>query len=328
MAIALLGVVWFKFVEENLDSCQPVHFHSSQCTFPEFPGCFYCDKSSKVYIAALRFHYTCSIIAGVLALSIVAKVLLATRVVLDEMSSPTTSSPAGLLCMTTVCVFAGKGLVGQLLVSAATCVHLCIVIWFMYMALAYHIMPEPSWFPNTVGIGLSAVKTWLYYPMTGQVLMAVRKNIWASPSPHVLLASTQLILSLADVVDVHVFLLPNKPDQSYPECKNFCSCRLDADECTSDCSLRSDYHGATFIQRRTPRYYQFSARSSYDLLTVHAFLVCSFRDRVCFKLTESMCPLERISEEAIFTSLFSVLLSNTFTCQRNSSLPRGVEFFF
>lgn len=196
MAIALLGVVWFKFVEENLDSCQPVHFHSSQCTFPEFPGCFYCDKSSRMYIAALRFHYTCSTIAGVLALSFIAKVLLATRVVLDEMSSPTTSSPAGLLCMTTVCVFAGKGFLGQLLVSAATAIHLCIVIWFIYMALAYHIMPEPSWFPNTVGIGLSAVKTWLYYPMTGQVLMAVSgkhlchyavSHLQSCPHPFVLL---------------------------------------------------------------------------------------------------------------------------------------------
>lgn len=37
-------------------------------------------------------------------------------------------------------------------------------------------MPEPSWFPNTVGIGLSAVKTWLYFPMCGHLLMAVRTN--------------------------------------------------------------------------------------------------------------------------------------------------------
>ena len=40
MAVVTLGVVWFKFAEENIDSCEPVHFHSSQCTFPEFPGCF------------------------------------------------------------------------------------------------------------------------------------------------------------------------------------------------------------------------------------------------------------------------------------------------
>lgn len=31
LAIVTLGVVWFKFAEENLDSCMPVHFHSPQC---------------------------------------------------------------------------------------------------------------------------------------------------------------------------------------------------------------------------------------------------------------------------------------------------------
>lgn len=77
---------------------------------------------------------------------------------MDEMSSPTTASPAGLLCMTAVCVFTGRGLVGQILVSTAAFIHLGLVIWFIYMALAYNILPEPSWFPNTVGIGLSAVK--------------------------------------------------------------------------------------------------------------------------------------------------------------------------
>jgi hypothetical protein len=78
--------------------------------------------------------------------------------------------------MTTVCVFAGRGLVGQFLVSVAAGMHLCLAIWFIYCALAYHIMPEPSWFPNTVGIGLSAVKAWLYYPMSGHLLMAVSSH--------------------------------------------------------------------------------------------------------------------------------------------------------
>lgn len=173
LAIVTLGVVWFKFAEENMDSCQPVHFHSSQCTFPEFPGCFYCDKTATMYKVAVHFHFGCSILAGILAVVFFAKVFLATRVVLDEMSSPTTSSPAGLICMTIVCVFAGHGLVGQVIVSIAAALHLCLAIWFIYMALAFHIMPEPSWFPNTVGIGLSAVKTWLYYPMPGHMLMAV-----------------------------------------------------------------------------------------------------------------------------------------------------------
>lgn len=165
LAIVTLGVVWFKFAEEYLETCERVHFHSSQCTFPEFPGCFYCDRSAIGYEIAVGFHYACTIMSGLLAMLLVAKILLATRVVIDAMSSPTTSSPAGLLCMTSVCVFAGRGMVGQVIVSTAACVHLALAIWFIYMALAYNIMPEPSWFPNTVGIGLSAVKTWLYYPM-------------------------------------------------------------------------------------------------------------------------------------------------------------------
>jgi len=173
LAIATLGVDWFKFAEENMDSCEPVHFHSSQCSFPEFPGCFYCDTNAKMYKVALSFHWGCSTFAGILALTFIAKLVFARRVVFDELSSPTTATPAGLLCMTLDVVFAGRGLVGQIIVSLSSCIHLCLSIWFIYMALAYHIMPEPSWFPNTVSIGISAVKTWLYYPMAGHFLMAV-----------------------------------------------------------------------------------------------------------------------------------------------------------
>lgn len=103
----------------------------------------------------------------------VLKILFSARTVLDELSSPTTASPAGLLCMTTVCVFAGRGSIGQFMVTSAACIHFCLALWFVYMALAYRIMPDPSWFPNTVGVGLSAVKMWLYYPMPGHLLMAV-----------------------------------------------------------------------------------------------------------------------------------------------------------
>lgn len=38
-------------------------------------------------------------------------------------------------------------------------------------------MPDPSWFPNTVGIGVSAIKTWLYYPMAGHFLMAISLSL-------------------------------------------------------------------------------------------------------------------------------------------------------
>jgi len=173
MAIANLGVDWFKFAEENLESCEPVHFHSSQCSFPEFPGCFYCDTDARMYKLALRFHWACSALAGMIALTFVLKLLLARRVVFDELSSPTTASPAGLVCMCTDVVFAGHGFVGMAIVLTSSTIHLCLAIWFIYMALAYRIMPDPSWFPNTVAIGISAVKTWLYYPTAGHFLMAV-----------------------------------------------------------------------------------------------------------------------------------------------------------
>jgi hypothetical protein len=173
LAIVTLGVAWFKFAEEMLDSCRPVHFHSSQCTFYEFPGCFYCDTSVRAYKMALAFHQICSAFAGVISLLFVMKICIARKVVVDEMNSPTTSSPAGLICMTIVCVAAGRGIVGQMVVTVAAAVHFCVAVWFIVMAGSFNILPDPSWYPNTVGIGISAVKTWLYYPMVGHFLMLV-----------------------------------------------------------------------------------------------------------------------------------------------------------
>jgi hypothetical protein len=145
---------------------------SSRCRF-KFPGCFYCDANAMPYKAALNFHHTCSVLAGLLAFAFLGKFVVARRVCFDELSNPTMAAPAGLICMTLDIVFAGHGLFGMIVVFFSSAVHLCLVLWFIYMALAYHMMPEPSWFPNTVGIGICAVKTWLYYPVAGHMLMAV-----------------------------------------------------------------------------------------------------------------------------------------------------------
>ena len=37
--------------------------------------------------------------------------------------------------------------------------------------LAYNLLPDPSWFPNTVGIGMTAIKLWVYHPYAGYSLM-------------------------------------------------------------------------------------------------------------------------------------------------------------
>jgi hypothetical protein len=142
-----------------------------------------------------------------LALSFVAKLVVARRVVFDELSSPTTASPAGLLCMTLNIVFAGRGMLGMVVVTTASCIHLCLAIWFIYIALAYHIMPEPSWFPNTTGIGISAVKTWLYHPMAGRFLMAVGIGTSTQLRQH----SAYPILS-TDIFDAEFFPFSDQPD--------------------------------------------------------------------------------------------------------------------
>jgi hypothetical protein len=58
MAVATLGVDWFKFAEETMESCEPVHFHSSQCTFPEFPVSFAFSESMTVVLAAWSHEYS------------------------------------------------------------------------------------------------------------------------------------------------------------------------------------------------------------------------------------------------------------------------------
>ena len=39
-SIVLLGIVWLKWTQEIVPSCKEVNFHTSQCTFPDFPGEF------------------------------------------------------------------------------------------------------------------------------------------------------------------------------------------------------------------------------------------------------------------------------------------------
>ena len=172
-SFASLGTVWFKFTEEMLSSCVPVHYHSNQCSFPEYPGCFDCDTSVKWYKLALFCHYTLLCTSALICSNIITKCIVAPRIVVDEMSSPITAAPAGMTCICLVVIFAGRGLIGKLVVCFAAMIHFCILLWFLYMAAAYRILPDPSWFPNTTAIGICAVKTWLYYPYAGHFLMAI-----------------------------------------------------------------------------------------------------------------------------------------------------------
>mmetsp|Transcript_17055 Transcript_17055/g.36787 ORF Transcript_17055/g.36787 Transcript_17055/m.36787 type:complete len:412 (-) Transcript_17055:1120-2355(-) len=153
-SIVLLGIVWLKWAEEMLPSCKEVNFHSSQCSYPEFPGCYFCDEYNPWYRLATQFHTVCSYIAGTSVLLFFAKATLCWRVFMDEMSSPTTASPMGLVFMTMALSFVGKGGdvgFGAVLVFIASFLHLVLVVWFIYMSLAYQTMPDPSCLQTLLG---------------------------------------------------------------------------------------------------------------------------------------------------------------------------------
>jgi hypothetical protein len=108
-----MGVVWFKFTEEMLDSCHRVHYFSEKCSFREFPGCFECDVNNPYYRAALSFHTLCSFVSLLACILFMAKVILAPSIVIDMLRNPTTSSPVGVWAIAMVCCFAGHGIVGE-----------------------------------------------------------------------------------------------------------------------------------------------------------------------------------------------------------------------
>eukprot|EP00934_Nitzschia_sp_Nitz4_P007007 Nitzschia sp. Nitz4//scaffold321_size20361//17423//20242//NITZ4_008689-RA/size20361-augustus-gene-0.1-mRNA-1//-1//CDS//3329547793//6997//frame0 len=168
------GVIWFKFMEENIDSCTTVRFNSPQCTFPEFPGCFECDQSNPIYRGVVTFHYICHSVGFLCCLLFIGKCILAWRVVADELSNPATSTPCGVVCITIICVAAGRGLIGEIVVLVTSIFHILLSFWFLYIALVkFRLWPDPGWFPNTVGIAYAAVKTWLYFPVAGLMIMSL-----------------------------------------------------------------------------------------------------------------------------------------------------------
>ncbi|CAB9507170.1 expressed unknown protein [Seminavis robusta] len=169
------GTIWFKFMEENIDACVPARYNSDRCTFGEFPGCFECDRSNPTYIAALSFHYFCHSVAFTCVLLFLLKVVLAWRVVADELSNPATSSPMGIVCITAECIFAGIfGKVGESIVLGVSIFHVLFSFWFLYSAIfKFRLLPDPSWYPNCIGLAYAAVKSWLYFPRVGKAFMAL-----------------------------------------------------------------------------------------------------------------------------------------------------------
>jgi len=115
--------------QENNPTCVQVAYRSEKCTFPEFPGCFNCNIHDPFYKLALQCHYMCQLICLAFGILFLAKVILARRVLLDELNNPITMSPLGLYCIAMAVIAVGKGILGYLTVVIFSILHLLIYFW-------------------------------------------------------------------------------------------------------------------------------------------------------------------------------------------------------
>mmetsp|Transcript_20862 Transcript_20862/g.25828 ORF Transcript_20862/g.25828 Transcript_20862/m.25828 type:complete len:503 (+) Transcript_20862:503-2011(+) len=160
-------------MEETILACTPVDSRNPLCTFPEFPGCFACDTTDWYYRGMLAFHFFCSGVAFIAIAIFVLKMIVAFPVVREELSNPTTAAPAGLICMACFKVFSGWGWEGKAITLTVAAVQVVLALWFVFISLAYSTLPDPGWYPNTTGVGLAAVKMFLYFPVPAMGLMGV-----------------------------------------------------------------------------------------------------------------------------------------------------------
>ena len=167
------GTVWFKCMEEFVDSCTPTHYFDPRCVYYEFPSCFACDTTNSAYRTALGFHLICHTVAAICCLLFFGKLILAWKLVVDELSNPCNTAPMGVVCITVICVLAGRfGSFGKCGVVSVSVFHVLLSFWFLYIAVfRFRLWPDPSWFPCTVGIAYASIKSWLYFPAFGGTIL-------------------------------------------------------------------------------------------------------------------------------------------------------------
>jgi hypothetical protein len=178
---ATLGVVWYKFGAEHLTmqgKCKVVNFHDAENTYPkEFPGSFSCDPTLW-YKGFLYFHFLCHSFAALLAFIFILKVLLSWKSVHDDLTNPVTATPVGVICITLEVLFAAAGDIGSLGVILTSIFHSIFAVWYVYVSVAkFKLLPDPSWFPGTVGLAYAAVKSWLISNATGKLFLGVRADL-------------------------------------------------------------------------------------------------------------------------------------------------------
>jgi hypothetical protein len=97
------------------------------------------------------------------------KCSLAPTLLIDDLSHPTTMTPIGCLSMAMVSI--GGKLQRPALVTSAAVMHALVMSLFLFRAFTNNAKPEPSWYPNTVSIAVSANALFPYNPFFSRVLL-------------------------------------------------------------------------------------------------------------------------------------------------------------
>lgn len=61
---------------------------------------------------------------------------------------------------------------------------------FIFISVVYKTLPEPSWFPNTTGIGLAAAKVFLYWTIGKYCLFTCIEEICNGTTIHLMTSYT------------------------------------------------------------------------------------------------------------------------------------------
>jgi hypothetical protein len=128
--------------------CCIIHQYFLTCLPQIYPiSCFACDTSNSMYKVALGFHLICHAVAALCCFFFFGKCVLAWRVVADELSNPSTATPMGVVCITVICVLAGRfGPVGHFGVLAVSIFHVLLSFWFVYIAIfRFRLWPDPRY---------------------------------------------------------------------------------------------------------------------------------------------------------------------------------------
>lgn len=187
---------------------------------------------------------------------------------------------------------------------------------------------DPSWFPNTIGIGLCAVKVWFYYPLLGHFLIAITLMLTLLYFPISLIrvafsgkmsATVSYIQMICPAVSLHALAIIMEPSfrEERPDISHFQALQRSIYlPCLSwlftlcIIGMISSIHGIIIRMNQISREEFSPAHAAYSFpLLMHALAVQSYRSGLDFFAGTTANPTLKSALHLYFVFL---VLSGTF----------------